>query len=128
MDLNTLARIVIGHAWARRLAVIIALIVPATCVNAAVYPSGFATVSAIESYPLYGNGDVIVVLTANSLSATCPGGFWIRGTDPGANRTLAQVLAAQAAGQPITIWADTAVVWIGSAASTCLLQAARTTS
>jgi len=97
----------------------------AASANAAIYGTSASTISGIETYTQVGGGDVIVFLTSNSLSASCPYGFWIRGSDAGAKGTLAQVLSAQAAGIPVTIWADTSVTWSGSASPSCLVWGVR---
>lgn len=113
----------------RKLTVLAALafvVVLPPMAQATVYSTGATTVTGIESYPAFGNGDVIVFLASNALSATCPYGFWLRGTDPGANRTFASLLAAKESGTSVIVWADTSVTWSGSASAACLLQAART--
>ena len=110
----------------KRGAVAVALIIGAfagTAVQASVQQAGSSLVSAVQSYTEFGdtNGDVIVQLTSNSLSATCPLGFWIRGSDIGAKNTLTQILGAYHTGLPVVIAADTAVFWTGQTTHACLV-------
>ena len=98
----------------------------ATEAEATIYNTDASTISTISTYTQYGGGDVIVFLANNSLSASCPYGFWIRATDPGAKTTIAQVLAAQAAGTSVRIWADTAVTWSGAGSAACAVWNIRT--
>jgi hypothetical protein len=84
-----------------------------------------STITQVDVYTEFGNGDVIIWLTTNSLQSSCPYGFWLRGTDTGADRALAQVEAAYHSGTPVTIWADTTTIWSGSASAACLIWEVR---
>jgi hypothetical protein len=87
--------------------------------------TSLSTISQVDVYTEFGNGDVIVWLATNSLQSSCPSGFWIRGTDTGADRVLAQVEAAYHSGTPVTVWADTTTIWSGSASAACLIWLVR---
>ena len=84
-----------------------------------------STITQVDVYTEFGNGDVIVWLNNNSLQSSCPSGFWVRGTDTGADRTLAQIEAAYHSGTPVTIWADTTTIWSGSSSAACLIWMVR---
>jgi hypothetical protein len=71
-------------------------------------------ISSVDVYTAFGGGDAIVHLTSNSLSGSCPLGFWISGTDPGGKSALAQIMAAQAVGGSVVIAADIASIWSGN--------------
>jgi hypothetical protein len=84
-----------------------------------------STIVQVDVYTEYGNGDTIVWLASNSLQSSCPSGFWVRGTDTGADRALAQIEAAYHTGTPVTIWADTSTIWSGSSSAACLIWLVR---
>lgn len=89
--------------------------------NATVYSTSASTIARVDTYTQYGEGDVIITLANNSLAASCPYGFWIRGTDRGAKTTFAQVLAARHTDSAIVIHADTSITWSGSQFAACLV-------
>lgn len=104
-----------------RLAVALVTIGFATTASAAVVSAGSSTIGSIETYTEFGGGDAIVHLTTNSLQASCPYGFWIRGTDAGAKSALAQIIAAHTAGGSVVIYADTSTIWSGAGSAACLV-------
>jgi hypothetical protein len=69
------------------------------------------------SYSDFGTGDVVVQVT--NPPATCPGGFWVRMTDPGAKNLVAQLLTAVAAQIPLIIWGYDDQLWAGTTTPTC---------
>jgi hypothetical protein len=85
-----------------------------------IVPSTASAISAVLVYTSSGGGDVVFTLQTNSIAA-CPRGYWIRASDPGARNAVAQVLAAYHAGKPVTVYADTATIWTGSASAACLV-------
>jgi hypothetical protein len=71
------------------------------------------------SYSDFNTGDVVIVVTTPP--PTCPGGFWVRMTDPGAKNVVAQLLAAVAAQMPLIIWGYDDQLWPGTTTATCRL-------
>jgi hypothetical protein len=69
----------------------------------------------------FGGGDVFFTITAQPSS--CPDGFWIKASDPGAKGALAQLLAAYHAKASVTIYAYNDQMWPGSSGQVCLVQA-----
>jgi hypothetical protein len=69
------------------------------------------------SYSDFGTGDVVIWVAAPP--ATCPGGFWVRMTDPGAKNVVAQLLTAVAAQIPLIIWGYDDQLWPGTTTATC---------
>jgi len=93
----------------------------ATTAEAAIVGSVVGPVKHYYSYTDYGTGDVVIVVT--NPPATCPGGFWVRMSDPGAKNVVAELLAAVASQIPMQIWGydDLANIWPGSGTATCRL-------
>jgi hypothetical protein len=90
--------------------------------NAAVYSTNPTIIARVDTYTQYGGGDVIFTLSNSSLAASCPSGFWIRATDgAGAKTTIAQVMAAQHAGNSVVVYADTSIAWSGAGSPACLV-------
>jgi hypothetical protein len=96
--------------------------------DAAIYGTSASTVSTVDSYTQFGGGDVIFTLSSNSLQSSCPSGFWIHGTDVGAKTAVGELLAAFHAAKPVLVWADTAIIWTGSASPACQVWEIRTTN
>lgn len=94
----------------------------ASIAHAAIFSTSISTVAWVDSYPSFGGGDVVFALKNNSLGSACPYGFWIRATDTGAKNAVAQLVAALQTGSAVVVWADTAAIWTGSNAASCLVQ------
>ena len=73
-----------------------------------------STISSVDIYTSVNGGDAIVHLTSNSLSGSCPYGFWISGTDAGAKSVLAQMIAAHSVGGSVIIAANINSTWSGN--------------
>jgi hypothetical protein len=71
------------------------------------------------SYSDFGIGDVVI--RVSTPPPTCPGGFWVRMTDPGAKNVVAQLLTAVAAQIPLIIWGYDDQLWPGTTTATCRL-------
>jgi hypothetical protein len=104
---------------------LIGLLVASVASAATDATTGVSTVNNILTSTVFGGGDVNFNLANNSLSASCPNGFWIRATDAGATKTYAQVLASYQSGSPVMVYADTSTLWSGSSSATCLVYAVR---
>jgi hypothetical protein len=105
-----------------------ALAVVGGTAQAMVYGTNPSTIAYVDSYTQFGDGDVVFALANNSLQSYCPGGFWIKGADPGAKTVIGQLLAAFHSGAGIMVWADNSKFWTGSANPTCQVWNLRTTS
>jgi hypothetical protein len=81
---------------------------------------GGAPVGAVKHYYSYSDfntGDVVIQVATPP--ASCPGGFWVRMTDPGAKNVVAQLLAAVTSQIPLIIWGYDDQLWPGTATVTC---------
>jgi hypothetical protein len=104
---------------------LLSLVVSALCLGgtarAAIVSTGPSIVSAhsVDTYTTFGSGDVTFRLTTNGLSQ-CDG-FWLRATDPGFKTNVAALLATVASQGSISVSADDAQIWTGSAGHYCLV-------
>jgi hypothetical protein len=75
------------------------------------------TITGLTSYEDFGGGDVVFSIT--SAVTGCEGGFWLRPTDPGFQRSLAIAMSAQLGGRSVRIAAHNDSLWPGSGAKYC---------
>ena len=95
----------------------VALFAPSTADAALVGGSPNGLIKHYYSYSDFGTGDVVIWVTTPP--ATCPGGFWVRMTDPGAKNVVAQLLTAVATQMPLIIWGYDDQLWPGTTTPTC---------
>jgi hypothetical protein len=76
-------------------------------------------ITQVHTYSDHGNGDIIIKV--ESPAAACPGGYWIRPTDPGAKSTYANALAAFHAGSSVRVGGYSDQIWNGSVTPFCRL-------
>lgn len=81
-------------------------------------------ITRMDSYPEYGNGDVIVQYSGTSV-AGCSTGFWLSPSQPGFKQTYAMLLAAASAGRTVTLYSDSGQLWSGSGDQWCKLSTVR---
>jgi hypothetical protein len=87
--------------------------------NAALVGAPAGPVKHYYSYSDFNTGDVVIIVTTPP--STCPGGFWVRMTDPGAKNVVAQLLTAVTTQTPMYIWGYDDQLWSGSGTATCRL-------
>jgi hypothetical protein len=106
--------------------VLIPLAAFASVADATIYTASASAIVRVDTYTQFGSGDVIITLANNSLAASCPYGFWMRGTDAGTKTAAAQMMAAQLADKQVVIAADTSIIWSGSGSAACLVWMVQT--
>jgi len=87
--------------------------------SAALTDDPVGKITQLHTYSDFGNGDIVIKV--ESPPASCPGGFWIRPTDPGAKASYANALAAFHAGAAVRIGSYNDQLWAGSATAYCRL-------
>jgi hypothetical protein len=97
---------------------LIGMVVPAFVVAASQGPFTGQIVQ-FWTYAQFGLGDV--VFTISTPSATCPHGYWVKMSDPGAKTIVAQLVAAYHAQKAVTVYAHDDQMWAGSSGQVCLV-------
>lgn len=75
------------------------------------------TITLMQTYANFGAGDVVVKLSSHH--ASCQHGYWLSRDQLGYNSTLAFLMTARVAGEPVSIWSDNAIMWPGSGGTYC---------
>lgn len=88
----------------------------ASAVVQAAIVAATGTVTAIITYPSFGNGDF--TFRISNQPAGCYG-FWLSPQQPGFKTSVAFVLKAHAAGEAVLVGADNAQLWTGSGDPWC---------
>jgi hypothetical protein len=83
--------------------------------------NGPVQITGMMTYSSSGGGDVLFFISVPITG--CPGGVWIRPTDPGFQQSVAAVLSAQIANRPVTVWVENSDIWTGSTENYCRLYA-----
>ena len=69
------------------------------------------------SFSQFGGGDVVFSL--ENAVPNCPGGLWLRATDPGHQQNVATLITAKSSGQLVQVYIYDDQVWTGSVTSYC---------
>jgi hypothetical protein len=96
-------------------AVLMAAILLSPPANAAVVAST-GNITVILTYADYGGGDV--GFRISNQPSGCYG-FWLSPSQPGFKTSMAYILKAHAAGEPILVGGNTSQLWSGSAGPWC---------
>lgn len=99
----------------------LALIAAESAQATVVSSNGPVQITGMITYSSSGGGDVIFYISTPVTG--CPGGVWIRPTDPGFQQNVAAVLSAQMANRPVTVWVENNDIWAGSTSGACRLYA-----
>ncbi|GAB6263551.1 hypothetical protein [Photobacterium sp. R1] len=83
--------------------------------------SSVTTIKEMHSYSEVGGGDVVFKLA--SPESSCPGGYWLRKTDPGFQANLSMVIAAYQAKTSVVSYGLPDEIWSGSEGKYCRLYA-----
>lgn len=92
-------------------------------VNAEVKPSVATSITAIESYSEYGEGDVI--FSIDNPHSSCPRGYWMKKSDPGFHANLSLLLSSFHAQSTVVVRGHDDNIWGGSITTFCHLYSIR---
>lgn len=85
--------------------------------EAALVTSPLVTVNRFFVFSDFGGGDVAFITSAPTTG--CPGGFWLRPTDPGYKSLYAMLAMAYATKSPVQVTAYDDSIWTGSTGVYC---------